>query len=163
MNKVFLKKDQLQLVNGGYLVDNNNNPVFNAEFVEMQKHAEYVITTAELAEGRDFKGKEADSYEQLKLDVLNKLATKEVKYIKTPDEVKLPLKSQLAIEALAFITYTKEKNKTEIINNYLQRFNIINEFEEFGLFFDQEIVKLNKIYTIEEITNAVVKVIDFLL
>ena len=48
------------------------------------------------------------------------------------------------------------------INKFLSQFNIVNEFEEFGLFFDQDIVKLNKIYTIKEITAAVKAVIDLL-
>ena len=36
------------------------------------------------------------------------------------------------------------------------------EFEEFGLFFEEEIVKLNKLYTMEDVTNAILATIDLL-
>jgi hypothetical protein len=43
-----------------------------------------------------------------------------------------------------------------------QRFNVINDFETFGLFFESGIVKIERIYTIKEITKALNEVIDLL-
>jgi hypothetical protein len=63
---------------------------------------------------------------------------------------------------MAFLDNHKEISKVEKINQFLQQFNVINEFETFGLFFDQEIVKLGNIYTMAEITTAVTETIDLL-
>ena len=44
----------------------------------------------------------------------------------------------------------------------MQQFKTLQDFETVGLFFDQGIVKLNKIYTVEEILNAVTETIELL-
>jgi len=69
---------------------------------------------------------------------------------------------QLKSEALNFIKSEESNAKVKQINNYLQQFAIIKEFEDFGLFFDDEICKLNKIYELQEIVNAVQEVIELI-
>jgi len=162
MNKEFLKKDQLQLINGGYLSNRNEEPVINEEFVKAQKHAEYIITYAELAKTKDFTGRVPDSLESLKLETLSKLQERDTKYVKDPEMKKRPLNTQLAEEAMSFVSHQKIVDENKKINTFLQQFNVINEFEEFGLFFDQGIVKLNKIYTIKEVTKAVKSIVSIL-
>ena len=44
--KVFLKKEELQLVNGGYLSGKDEKPVGNAEFVKAQKERIAVVIFA---------------------------------------------------------------------------------------------------------------------
>ena len=161
MSKIFVKKDDLTLVNGGYVVTGKNEtPVYNEQFIAVQKHAEWVVTFAEKAKGKDFVGKQADSIADVKAEVMKALASKGVEYVKGPKNVKQDLTEKLKEEALAFIKFQGESSKTEKINKFLQQFNIIQEFEEFGLYFEEDICKLNKIYTIEEIVTAVTSVID---
>ena len=160
--RTFLKKDQLQLINGGYLSDMDNNPVSNAKFVEAQRYAEYIVTFAKMAKEKDFIGKPADNLMEFKREVENALSTKDTQYIKKVKEPESKIGDKLAKEALEFISYTEQSQTNNSINSFLQQFNIINDFEEFGLFFDQEIVKLNKIYTMNEIIKAVTSVIDSL-
>ena len=163
MSKIFVKKEELTLVNGGYVVTGKNEtPVYNEQFITVQKHAEWVVTFAEKAKGKDFVGKVPDSIESVKEEVRKALSSKGVEYVKAPKKVKQDLTEKLQEEALAFIKYQGESSKTEKINKFLQQFNIIQEFEEFGLYFEEDICKLNKIYTIEEIVKAVTEVIDII-
>ena len=163
MSKIFVKKEELTLVNGGYVVTGKNEtPVYNEQFITVQKHAEWVVTFAEKAKGKDFVGKVPDSIESVKEEVRKALSSKGVEYVKAPKKVKQDLTEKLQEEALAFIKYQGESSKTEKINKFLQQFNIIQEFEEFGLYFTEDIVKLNKIYTIEEVVKAVTEVIDII-
>lgn len=163
MSKIFVKKEELTLVNGGYVVTGKNEtPVYNEQFITVQKHAEWVVTFAEKAKGKDFVGKVPDSIESVKEEVRKALSSKGVEYIKAPKKVKQDLTEKLQEEALAFIKYQGESSKTEKINKFLQQFNIIQEFEEFGLYFEEDVCKLNKIYTIEEIVAAVTAVIDII-
>lgn len=163
MSKQFIKNKALQLVNGGYLSNLDGNPVFNQEFYIAQQHAEYIVTFATMAKGKDFVGKKADSIEGLKTEVIEFLnKNKSISFIEKPKEVKKPTHEKLASEALAFINFQEDTSKTEKINNFLQQFTVLKEFEDFGLFFDEDIVKLNKIYTMQEVIDAVTETIDFL-
>ena len=137
-------------------------PVYNSDFVAVQKHAEWVVTFAEKAKGKDFVGKPADSIEAVKVEVKKALSKSNVEYVKAPKEVKREVTDKLQEEAMAFIKFNSELSKTEKINSFLQQFNIIKEYEEFGLYFEENICKLNKIYTIDEIVKAVKQVIDII-
>lgn len=161
--KKFLKSTEVQLVSGGYLSHGEGvNPINNEEFVKAQKHAEYIVTFAKLSEGKDFKGKKADSIADLKAAVAKELATKDTEYVLAPKEVKRKLTDQLAEEAKAWMKFEDETSNVKKINTFLQQFNIVKEFEDFGLFFDDGIVKLNKLYTMEDIVSSVKKVINLL-
>ncbi len=162
MGKQFLKSADIQLLNGGYLSNKEGQPVNNEQFVKAQKHAEYVVTFATLAKGKDFTGKKADSLSDLEAEVKALLATKQKTFVSKPTEVKKPLTAQLAEEAMAFMTFQENSGKVDKINSFLQQFEVLDEFFEFGLFFESDIVKLNKIYTMKEVVDAVTEVIDLL-
>lgn len=163
MNKTFVKNGELALINGGYMVfGEKQTPVYNEDFYAVQKHAEWVVTFAEKAKGKDFIGKEADSIYDVKREVEKALSSKGVEYVKSPKKVKGEITEKLQEEALAFIKFHGETSKAEKINSFLQQFNCLNEFETFGLFFTEDIVKLNKIYTMKEVIVAVKEVIDLL-
>lgn len=160
--KNFLKKDQVKLVNGGYLSNLSEVPCTNPEFIEAQLHAEYIVTFANLAKGKNFKEQKADSLKDLEQEVSDFLKTKEVEFVKVTKPTKGKLTSQLSEEALKFILDGESGDKAVKINKFLQQFVIIKDFEEFGLFFEEGIVKLNRIYTMEEIISAVTETIDLL-
>jgi len=162
MNKQFLKATEVQLVNGGYLSNKEGKPVFNQDFVNAQRHAEYVVTFAQLARTKDFKGKKADSLADLESEVNQMLKAKQKTFVAKPTAVEKTLTHQLAQEALAFMTFEENSGKVDKINTFLQQFAVLDEFETFGLFFGEDIVKLNKIYTMEEVVASVTEVIDLL-
>ena len=161
--KEFLKKDQVRLVNGGYLSNGDEKPRFNSEFVAAQQHAEYINTFAKMAKDKDFKGKQADSVTDLKAEVTNLLnASKAIPFVDAPKDIKRPTTTKLADEAMAFMKFTESSSKVEKINSFLQQFAILNEFENYGLFFEEDIVKLNKIYTMAAVIAAVTETIELL-
>ena len=163
MSKIFVKKEELTLVNGGYVVTGKNEtPVYNEQFITVQKHAEWVVTFAEKARGKDFVGKVPDSIESVKKEVRKALSNKDVEYVSIPKAPKMELTNKLQKEALDFIMNSGEVSKAKTINNFLQQFNILNDFEKFGLYFTEDIVKLNKIYTMDEVIKAVTEVIDLI-
>lgn len=165
MTKEFLNSTEVAVVNSylSKVVESGKvAPIYNHDFIIAQQQAEWVITFAEKAKGKDFIGKEADSIESVKEEVIKELGNKDTQYLKTPELPKQKLQNQLASEALNWIKGNEEIEKTQKINSFMQRFNTINEFEEVGLFFEQDIIKLAKIYTIKEITEAVKEIIDLL-
>jgi arsenate reductase-like glutaredoxin family protein len=164
MSKQFIKSGELQLLNGGYLSNKEGNPVNNQEFYEAQLHAEYIITFATMARKKDFVGKKADSLDSLKQEVKNFLDnSKAISFVEKPKDVKRPTTDTLAKEALAFIDFQEKSNNSEKVNNFLQQFKILKEFEDYGLFFDDEqIVKLKNIYTLKEVIGAVSETIALL-
>lgn len=152
----FLKSSDIQLINGGYLVNSSTEaPVYNEAFVNAQRHAEKVVLFAQCAKGKNFKTQKVDSIADVEKEVAELLAKKDVQYVETPTTVKRELTDKLAEEALSWMTFQKGKTNADKINGLLQEFNIIHEFEKFGLFFTGSIVKLNKIYTMKEIIEAV--------
>ena len=161
--KQFLKKDELQLVNGGYLSNKEEKPVNNYEFVQAQRTAEYIITFAGLAKDKDFKGTKADSISEVRAEAMKMVdRSRAVEFVSKPKEVKRPTIDKLADEAMAFMDFQKDSSRIDKVNNFLQQFAILKEFEEFGLFFEEDIVKLNKIYTLKEVVDAVNETIDLL-
>lgn len=164
MSKQFLTSDKVFAVKG-YLSSNDKEvkPIGNVAFLQAQAHAHYVVTFAEMAKGKNFKGKEADSIEELKKEVLAKLHNNVIKeHIKEPKEPVREINAKLKEEALAFVKFEEDKENSKKINAYLDNFAIIDEFEEVGLFFDELIMKVDKIYTMKEIIKAVKETIDLL-
>jgi hypothetical protein len=160
--KKFIKVDGLQLINGGYLSDSDGNPVFNADFVNTQRRAEYVVTFAKHAKNKDFTGKKADCLSECRKAVQEELAGKRPEYLAVPSKPAKTMSNKLADEALKFMEWEESSSKVDKINGFLQEFNVLAEFEEFGLFFEDDIVKLNKIYTMAEITAAVEQTIELI-
>lgn len=168
MGKQFLKNSEVSLLNGrktggGYLSNTETGkPVFNAEFVAAQKAAEYVVTFAEMAKGKNFKGTEGISLAAFKAEVSAALAEKSPKFVENATKPEQTVTKALAAEALAFMDYAKDNGKNAKINTYLQKFTTLDEFDEVGLFFEEDIVKLNALYTFEEVKTAVISVIDLI-
>ena len=162
MSKVFVTKENLA-VKGIYLVETTTEkPVFHKEFVDAQRRAEYIITFAKLAKGKDFVGKQADSLNDLKAEVLNLLGNKTTKYVETPEKIELKLHDKLHAEAMSFVMYQEKKQNSTNVNEFLQEFNIIKKFEDVGLYMEEDVVELNKIYSIKEIVEAVEAVVELL-
>jgi hypothetical protein len=152
----FIKKTDLSLKNGGYLSNKDGVPVYNDQFVNAQHRAHYIVELAHATKGKDYVGKKADSFLTTVSEVVEGInATQTIKYAK---EVKAPvreLQDKLAQEAMAWIKFDSASSTSKRINEAMQQFNIIKDFEDFGLFFSSDIVKLPVIYTIEEILEAV--------
>lgn len=162
MSKQFLTSEKVELVKGYLSNGPEMNPVTHEGFVAAQKHAEYIVTFANMAKGKNFKTSKVDSLEDLKKDVLAVLSTKEVQFVEAPTKVAQPLTEQLKGEAMNFVNFQTNTVKTAKVNAFLQQFTVLKEFETIGLFFEQGIVKLNRIYTMDEVIAAVSETIDLI-
>lgn len=159
--KQFLKNTEVELKNGNHLFA-GETPVTNVEFVQAQRQAEYIVTFARLAKGKSFKDVKAYNLGQLRMEVMDALAEKDVQFVQKPKAIDQPLTKQLADEAMSFVNFRESSNKVDQINAFMQQFKVLRDFEEVGLFFDQGIVKLNNIYTLEQVLSAVTETIDLL-
>jgi hypothetical protein len=158
MANLFVKNGQLKTVNGGYLVMNNEaeTPVFHQEYVALQQEAGYLVSLASKVKDVDFKGKKATTFAEVVDGVRKEMATKARSYVSAPTETAQPLTTQLKDEALAWLNYQTQGTKAEKVNKIMQKFNLIAEFEEFGLYFSTDkIVKLDAIYSLDQIVEAV--------
>lgn len=155
---MFLKKNDLALINGGYLVNKTTKaPVYNEDFVGAQKEAKMLVLLAERVKVANFESVKGDKFEDI-VDSLNtELSREEIKvYKEGPEAVKMPTVEKLKKEALSWLNFKEEETKSQNVNRLMQRFNILSDFENFGLFFNEEkIEKLSHIYTIAEILNAI--------
>jgi hypothetical protein len=158
----FLKATEIQLINGGYLSDNKGAPIMNEEFIAAQSKAEYILTFAKAAKGKNFNDRKGDSLNELRLEVHKSLQAKKASFVPTPKAPIQKINDGLAKEALSFVAFHKEEDKAEKINSFMQEFVVLKDFENHGLFFKDGIVKLNKIYTLEEVVSAVEETINLL-
>lgn len=160
MNNFFVAKGEATLNKGGYLVNTQGQPVNHIEFVEAQTKAHRVVTLAELAKGKTFETVQGYSKAQLMADLNEALSVKNYNYVEMPKEPVRTINNQLAAEALDFMKYGKEKQTAERVNEYMQVFNVLSDYEDFGLYFTEGLVKMTKVYTLAEIKQAVTEVID---
>ena len=160
----FLKNGDLELKNGGYLVaGKEETPVNHEEFVQLQKEAHYLVNLANTVRATDFEVKEAITFDDVVKQVTLKLNDEKRTYVNVPEAEKTPTLDALQKEALAWLGNKDGERKAEKLNRILQKFNILVDFESFGLYFTTDkIVKLQKLYTVEEIKEAVITLEPFL-
>jgi len=154
----FLKQSQIELTPSGHLSVSGGemNPISHEGFVAAQTQAHYLVTLASNLKGKTFKAPKVDNFNDIVTETVNQINSADVvKYATEPTKPEMKLKNQLAEEAMAWINFNKDSSETDKVNQAMQQFNVLKDFEEFGLFFSEGIVRLNKIYTIAEILEAV--------
>ncbi len=153
----FILAKDLTLNPAGYLINSTTNkPVTHSDFVSQQKSAHYIIKLAEAIKDKNFTCGKVDNLEEIKANVLASINAKNVKeYISTPPEPVSKANEELVKFALDFVTYKKDKSKAETINKLMAQFDSIEAVESVGDYFSEGLVKLNKIYSIDEILAAV--------
>jgi len=159
MANLFVTKDNLVLKGNGYLVANEGGkevPVNHEEFVALQQEANTLVRLAAKVKDTDFTVKKVKTFQQVKDEVTKELQDENKKYVEVSTKVERPITESLAKEALAWLNFEQEGTKAEKINKIMQRFNLLQEFSEFGIYFSTDkIVKLSKIYSIEDVLEAV--------
>jgi len=163
MNKL-LKLENLQLDAAGYLTDLDGNTVNQKEFVEQQKLANFYVELAKRIKDKNFKPTEiVESFKDIHDRLVLQLKQNEkVTYVTPPVKPEMSIVNQLTEEAMAFVNYTENTEKTYKINQEMQRFNKIHQVGNVGERFTDDVVLLNipKLYTIAEILEAVTIVVE---
>ena len=158
----FLTTNKLELNAAGYLVS-NDQPVTHAQFVAEQKNAEYICKLADAIKGKKFKADKVDDLASIKAEIRASInATRSYTYEAVPAEPTSKIKDELTQFALDFDKFQDEKGNVEKVNSLMQQFNTIKDIETVGDYFSEGVVKLNKIYSIDEILSAVKATVDIL-
>jgi len=154
---IFVKKEELALVNGGYLTAKAEEvPVNHEEFVKIQTEAHYLVNLASKVKETDFTTKVVKTFAEVVLEVKTLMDDEKRTYVTKPSLAATPLQDGLKDEAMNWLKSQGEGSKADKLNSVLQKYNLLAEFEEFGLYFNTDkIVKLKKIYTLQEIVDAV--------
>lgn len=156
---IFLSKEELKLKNGGYLIG-PNGPITNASFVEEQEKAHKAIVLASILKKKNFKESKVDTFEDAVKETEELLKNSKLREYKNKTSITTPLFETMKKEALDWIKNETKNSETDKLNAVMQQFNTISDFEEFGLYFNEGIVKLHKIYTIEEIKKAYESIVE---
>tara|TARA_B110000285_G_scaffold234671_1_gene312467 strand:+ start:1090 stop:1587 length:498 start_codon:yes stop_codon:yes gene_type:complete len=152
----FNKAVDVVLLNGGYVSNKTTKkPITHAGFVAAQNKAHYLVTLAARMKGKTFSATKVDDINALSDAVKSELAAETShEFIAVKAATKGKLSLQLAAEALAFCGDQKDQGEAEALNERMQEFKVLVEFEAEGLFFKKGISKLSNIYTVKEITKA---------
>jgi hypothetical protein len=148
LSEVFLTK--------GYLTNGDDmKPIYNQEFVDAQLEGAKICFIADNLRGKDFSEKETLDVNKHIISALYDYCTvKDYKYTEAPKKVKTPVQDSLAKEAMLFHNNFQKTTLQDKINKRMQSFNILKDFEENGLYFDEGIVKLEKLITTTDIVEA---------
>ena len=153
----FLTSKDLSLNAANYLISSSSKkPVAHLEFVRQQQAAEYLVKLAEAIKDKTFTASKVDNLAAIKAEVLRSIKeVTVVQYATAPTEPTSALLDELVKYAEDFDSYHDTKVSVSKINEFMNQFNKINDVEQVGDYFSEGLVKLNKIYTIEEILAAV--------
>ena len=152
---MFLKTKDLSLKNGGYLVTGKDVPVTHAQFVSSQRRAHYLVTLSKEVKKASFETKAPDSFISIVEKVAKSFVNQDYVYKELSEKPVRKITDSLKNEALEWLNFKGKKKASKKINRLMQEFNILKDFEEFGLYFSEGLVKLNAIYTIEEVLEAI--------
>ncbi len=152
----FLKLEQLSLNPAGYLVSTETSkPVTHLTFVHQQQEAEYIVKLADAIKDKNFECK-VDNLEAIKKQVRDEMASGNTRsYVDAPVKPISQVNEELVKFALDFASYEDVKVQNKKINEFMNRFNSINDVETVGDYFSEGIVKLRKLYNTQEILDAV--------
>lgn len=155
MSKLFKKAGDLSLINGGYLSGDDGAPLNHKEFVTAQREAHYLVTLAAKMKGKTFEVAKVDNIADLIAETKKELSgTADIEFVAAPKAPKGEMTKKLEEEALAFIGFHEKEEDNKFLNSKLQAFKIVKEFEDHGLFFKKGMVKLEKIYSLDEVIAA---------
>lgn len=159
----FLKTKQLELNAANYLVSKESKkPVNHTAFVEQQAKAHYVVSLAAAVKGKTFKCGKLDDLAAIKAEVKAAIGNTTRSYVSAPTKPTSKVNDEMVEFALNFAKFEDEKGKVAQINLFMQEFNAIQDVESVGDYFSEGVVKVAKLYTIDEILEAVKANIEIL-
>lgn len=164
MKNQFLKSSELTLNPAGYLISKeSSNPVTLDSFVEQQRKAEYIVKLAKAIEGKNFTLGKLDDLEAIKAEVKASITNVSKRnYVTLPSAPTSKVNDEMVEYALNFASYLEKKSNLEKVNDFMAQFNKIYDVENVGDYFQEGLVQLNQIYSVDEVLAAVTATIDIL-
>lgn len=146
----FLRKNQVELQKN-YLFEKNGNPVANKELKVLFEKIEQMEKLATKVKNNNFA--KTKTFKDLILELESEKNENNVKYFNSVENITLELTNKLAEESFLWAKNQRENEFIDVLNNAMQNFNKLNEFEEIGLYFEEGMMKINKFYTIEDVKS----------
>lgn len=143
----FLGKGKVFLNDTNYLVDAKGNPITNKEFVVEQQEAHSIVCLST----------KAPKTTKVVEETVECTSVTRKEFVKVPEVNVGALNKQLREESIAFVNSQWEAQVAKRVNDIMNSsFNSLKQFEDFGMFFDEGVVQLEKIYTVQEVVDALV-------
>ena len=153
----FLKLNDLELNPAKYLIaKKSQKPVTHAAFVAQQQSAHYIVSLADAIKGKTFKASKTDNLDAIKAEVKAAIDAKNTReYVAAPTKPVSKVNDEMVPFALDFANFKTDESKAKELNKIMAEFDAIDGVESVGDYFSEGLVKLNKIYSTEEILAAV--------
>lgn len=153
----FLKLNDLELNPAKYLIaKKSQKPVTHAVFVTQQQSAHYIVSLADAIKGKTFKASKTDNLDAIKAEVRAAIDAKNTReYVAAPTKPVSKVNDELVQFALDYANFKTDESKAKELNKIMAEFDAIDGVESVGDYFSEGLIKLNKIYSTEEILAAV--------
>lgn len=152
----FLTAKQLELNAAGYLISKDSKkPVNHKDFVRQQQSAEYIVKFAKAIKDKNFTASKVDNLQAIKASVMAAINDTAKSYVSIPSKPTSKIQDELVKYALDFVNYEDSKVEAFKMNEIMNEFNKIDDVESVGDYFTEGVVKLNAIYSIKQILEAV--------
>tara|TARA_R110000868_G_scaffold214505_2_gene464605 strand:+ start:2523 stop:3020 length:498 start_codon:yes stop_codon:yes gene_type:complete len=165
MSQTFLKATEVRQNAAGYVVatvGKEERPVNHPAWVQQQRNAEFVVKLAAATAGKNFKTGKTDDLASIIAQVRAGIANDTRTYVTAPAKPAQPTLDAMVAEQLAQAGYLTEKDTTGRINEVLNQYSAIADVENVGDYFQEGVVKLNAIYTFEQVKAATIATLGLL-
>ena len=158
----FLKLVDVKLNEAGYLVSTQTGkPVNNEAFVRAQNEAHLFVSIANECKGKKFKAAEVSVFASI-VDKVKKSLSEEAiyEYETAPKKPDLSIADKIAAEGVAFAEFEGKQSKASKVNKLLAQFEAIRKTEQVGEYFEEGVVNLKKLYSIDDLVTAARIIVD---
>ena len=158
----FLKLVDVKLNEAGYLVSvKTDKPVNNEAFVNAQNEAHLFVSIANECKGKKFKADAVSVFASIVDKVKKSLSEEAVyEYETAPKKPDLSIADKIAAEGVAFAEFEGKQNKASKVNKLLAQFEAIRKTEQVGEYFEEGVVNLKKLYSIDDLVTAARIIVD---
>ena len=158
----FLKLVDVKLNEAGYLVSvKTDKPVNNEAFVNAQNEAHLFVSIANECKGKKFKADAVSVFANIVDKVKKSLSEEAVyEYETAPKKPDLSIADKIAAEGVAFAEFEGKRSKASKVNRLLAQFEAIRKTEQVGEYFEEGVVNLKKLYSIDDLVTAARIIVD---
>ena len=158
----FLKLVDVKLNAAGYLVSTQTDkPVNNEAFVKAQNEAHLFVSIANECKGKKFKADAVSVFTGIVDKVKKSLSEETVyEYETAPKKPALTISDKIAAEGVAFAEFEGKQSKASKVNKLLAQFEAIRKTEQVGEYFEEGVVNLKKLYSIDDLVTAARIIVD---
>ena len=158
----FLKLTDVKLNEAGYLVSvKTDKPVNNEAFVRAQNEAHLFVSIANECKGKKFKADTVSVFASIVDKVKKSLSEEAVyEYETAPKKPDLSIADKIAAEGVAFTEFEGKQSRASKVNKLLAQFEAIRKTEQVGEYFEEGVVNLKKLYSIDDLVTAARIIVD---